>query len=136
MSGSRRAAGNGAFPRIVFTSDNDTEAAVTFGEASVKVWLDDRRAAPEGWVHARTPEEAIDLLRAGGVEALSLDHDLGLDLGERERTGYDVLLWLEAAVAAGRVRPPAVLRIHSGNVGAVTRMEQAVESIRRLAGEG
>jgi hypothetical protein len=101
----------------------------------VKVWLDDRREAPEGWVHVRTPEDAIDLLRGGGVDELSLDHDLGLDVGARERTGYDVLVWLEAEVAAGRARPSAVMRVHSGNVGAVRRMEQAVESIRCLAGE-
>jgi hypothetical protein len=100
----------------------------------VKVWLDDRRPAPEGWVHVRTPEEAIELLRSDVVEELSLDHDLGLDVGGRERTGYDVLLWLEAEVAAGAAHPPAVIRVHSGNVGAVGRMEQAVESIRRLAG--
>jgi hypothetical protein len=50
-------------------------------EGSVRVWLDDRRAAPEGWVHVRTPEEAIDLLRAGGIEELSLDHDLGSTSG-------------------------------------------------------
>ncbi len=101
----------------------------------MKVWLDDRRPAPEGWVHLRTPEEAIELLRGGGVGELSLDHDLGLDVGARERTGYDVLLWLEREVAAGRATPPAVMRVHSGNVGAVGRMEQAVESIRRLAAE-
>jgi hypothetical protein len=98
------------------------------------VWLDDERPAPEGWVHVRTPEEAIELLRGGEVEELSLDHDLGLDVGENERTGYDVLLWLQAEVAAGRARPPAVVTVHSGNVGAVKRMEQAIESIRRLAG--
>jgi hypothetical protein len=107
-----------------------------YGAVRVKVWLDDRRPAPEGWVHVRTPEEAVDLLRAGGVQELSLDHDLGLGVGVSERTGYDVLLWLEREVAAGRARPPAVIRVHSGNVGAVGRMEQAVESIRRLAGEG
>jgi len=99
----------------------------------VKVWLDDRRPAPEGWVHVRTPEEAIELLRGGGVEEISLDHDLGLDVGARERTGYDVLLWLEKEVAAGTMRPPAVMRVHSGNVGAVGRMESAIASIRRLA---
>jgi hypothetical protein len=101
----------------------------------VKVWLDDQRAAPEGWVHVQTPEEAIELLRGGEVDEISLDHDLGLDVGARERTGYDVLLWLEAEVAAGRARPPAVMRVHSGNVGAVKRMEQAIASIRRFAGE-
>ena len=99
----------------------------------MRVWLDDERTAPEGWVHARTPEEAIELLRGGEVEELSLDHDLGLAVGERERTGYDVLLWLEAEVAAGRAQPPAVMTLHS--VGAVKRMEQAIDSIRRLAGE-
>ena len=46
----------------------------------MRVWLDDAPAAPEGWVHVRTPEEAIDLLRAGAVEEISLDHDLGLDI--------------------------------------------------------
>jgi hypothetical protein len=100
----------------------------------LKVWLDDTRPAPEGWVHVYTPEEAIELLRGGAVEELSLDHDLGLDVGARERTGYDVLLWLEAEVAAGRRNPPAVMRVHSGNVGAIGRMERAIESIRRLAG--
>jgi hypothetical protein len=103
----------------------------------VRVWLDDRRPPPAGWVRVRTSEEAIDLLRVGGVEELSLDHDHDHDLGvgARERTGYDVLLWLEAEAAAGTARPPAVTRVHSGNVGRVTRMEQAIGSIRRLAGE-
>lgn len=101
----------------------------------VRVWLDDRRPAPEGWVHVRTPEEAIELLRSGEVEELSLDHDLGLDVGARERTGYDVLLWLEREVAEGRIRPPRLMSVHSGNVGAVGRMELAIGSIRRLADE-
>ena len=102
----------------------------------MKVWLDDQRAAPEGWVHVRTPEGAIELLRTGEVEEISLDHDLGLDVGARERTGYDVLLWLEWEVAKGRIRPPQLMSVHSGNVGAVKRMEQAIESIRRLSASG
>ena len=109
--------------------------STTVRKRRIKVWLDDERSAPAGWVRVRTPEETIELLRSGAVEELSLDHDLGLDVGARERTGYDVLLWFEAEVAAGRARPPAVMTVHSGNVGAVGRMEQAIESIRRLAGE-
>jgi ABC-type uncharacterized transport system fused permease/ATPase subunit len=62
----------------------------------MKVWLDDLREAPQGWVHVRSPEEAIALLRSGKVEELSLDHDLGLvDQNGREITGYDVLTWIE-----------------------------------------
>ena len=49
-----------------------------------------------------TPEEVIGLLRLGKVAELSLDHDhdhdLGLNDGVSERTGYIVLLWLEAEV--------------------------------------
>jgi hypothetical protein len=33
----------------------------------------------------RTPAEAIELLESGEVTELSLDHDLGLIDGERER---------------------------------------------------
>ena len=42
----------------------------------MRVWLDDERAAPEGWVHVQTPEEAIELLRSG----------LALDPRPRERS--------------------------------------------------
>ncbi len=44
----------------------------------MKLWLDDRLAAPEGWTHARTVEEAKALLLGGPVEDASLDHDLGI----------------------------------------------------------
>jgi len=43
------------------------------------------------------PEEAIELLRGGAVGEI-LDHDVGA----RERTGYDVLLWRSARAARAR----------------------------------
>ena len=55
----------------------------------MKVYLDDERAAPAGWVDVRWPEEVIELLKTGNVTELSLDHDLGDD---GHGTGYDVLL--------------------------------------------
>jgi len=94
----------------------------------VKVFLDDERAAPEGWTAVRWPEEAIALLETGEVDVISLDHDLGDDT----RTGYDVLAWIEEAVATRGFVPPAIA-IHSANAGARPRMALAVESIRRLA---
>jgi hypothetical protein len=99
------------------------------------VWLDDTREAPEGWIHVTTPEEAIELLRSGEVEEISLDHDLGLATSEAERTGYDVLVWLEEAVAIGAWNHALpVIRIHSANPVGQRRMEQAIESIRHLSG--
>lgn len=41
------------------------------------------------------PDETIAFLEKGGVELISLDHDLGDD---ERGTGYDVLLWIEEAV--------------------------------------
>jgi hypothetical protein len=100
----------------------------------MKVWLDDVREAPDGWVHVTTPEEAIDLLLSGEVEEVSLDHDLGLATPDAERTGYHVLAWLEKAVATGAwVQPIPMIGIHSANPVGRQRMARAIESIRRLA---
>lgn len=102
----------------------------------MKVWLDDRRPPwphPETWVWVRTPTETIELLRTGAVKELSLDHDLGLVEGEREETGYDVVAWIEHAVATEGFDPPEEIRVHSSNAAAAPRMERAIEAIRRLA---
>lgn len=98
----------------------------------MKVFLDDKRSAPDGWRQVRWPEEAIALLESGGVEELSLDHDLGDD---QHGTGYDVLLWLEEAVAMRGFIPPQV-RVHSANVSARQKMEAAISTIQRLAARG
>jgi hypothetical protein len=102
----------------------------------VRVWLDDLREAPAGWVRIKTPEEAIELLRAGEVTELSLDHDLGLDTEDAERTGYDVLLWLERRVAEERWRfPLPSIRVHSANPVGRARMQRAIASIECLHGD-
>ena len=45
----------------------------------INIYLDDLRDIPEGFVGARTVEEAIDLILNNRVHMLSLDHDLGMD---------------------------------------------------------
>ncbi|KAF0814842.1 hypothetical protein IGB42_00897 [Andreprevotia sp. IGB-42] len=95
----------------------------------MKVFLDDERATPDGWVRTYWPEEVIALLETGQVTELSLDHDLGDDA---HGTGYTVLLWLEEQVATrGFVPPP--LRVHSANASARLKMEAAIASVARLA---
>jgi hypothetical protein len=99
----------------------------------VNLWLDDIRTPPEGWIWVRTPEAAIETLQAGRVHRLSLDHDLGLDTPESERTGYSVLTWLESEIAHGRWRYPLPeMTIHSANPVGRKRMHQAIASIERL----
>lgn len=95
----------------------------------MKVYLDDERAAPDGWIHVRWPEEAIRLLQSGGVKEISLDHDLGDD---ERGTGYDVILWLEEAVATRGFVPPRI-RAHSANSAARPRMEAGIRAIEQLA---
>jgi hypothetical protein len=41
-----------------------------------KVWLDDNRPAPEGWLWCRNVEEAALKLLMGPVDEMSLDFDL------------------------------------------------------------
>ena len=94
-----------------------------------RVYLDDERVAPAGWVQVRWPSEAISLLESGEVEELSLDHVLGDD---NRGTGYDVLTWIEEAVALRRFKPPRIT-VHSANPAARIRMESAIASIRSLA---
>ena len=96
----------------------------------MKIYLDDERPIPEGWVGARWPEDVIRLLEAGGVTHVSLDHDLGDD---EHGTGYDVVLWIEEAVATRGFEPPEI-RVHSANSSARRKMEHGIQSIYRLAG--
>lgn len=90
----------------------------------MKVYLDDEREVPDAsWVLVKTTQEAIDLLRTGNVEIISLDHDLG---DNTNGTGYDVLLYIEEFME----EVPYIL-IHTGNASARIKMEQAVRSIKR-----
>lgn len=96
----------------------------------MKLYLDDERSTPEGWHRVFWPADAIKLLEAGVVTELSLDHDLGDDV---RSTGYDVILWIEEAVALRGFVPPKI-RVHSANSSASLKMRAGIESIERLAG--
>lgn len=92
----------------------------------VRVWLDDERLPPIGWTWAKNYAECVMALESGNVVELSLDHDLGIEhyLNEptKERTGYDVCLWL-----AERGGWPPVVRIHSANPAGRERMASVVQ---------
>ncbi len=91
--------------------------------------MDDLRPTPDGWVHTYWPDEAIELLKTGNVEVISLDHDLGDD---ERGTGYDVILWIEEAVATKGFTPPEI-KVHSANSSARIRMEAGIRTIEKMA---
>jgi hypothetical protein len=95
----------------------------------VKVYLDDERATPEGWIRVYWPDEAVALLKTGQVAEISLDHDLGDDV---RGTGYDVILWIEEAVALYGFVPPHIA-VHSANPSACAKMLAGIESIEKLS---
>ena len=89
----------------------------------MKVYLDDERTTPDGWVRVYWQDEAIELLSSGNVTEISLDHDLGdADRG----TGYDVVLWIEEQVALHGFAPP-MMSVHSANVSARNKWKRGFE---------
>lgn len=93
---------------------------------AIKIWLDDERKAPEGWLRSYTAKETILLLKNYVVSEISLDHDLGTD-----DTGYDVLCWIEKRVVLNKYVPPTI-NIHTANASARQKMLLAKQSISRL----
>lgn len=67
-----------------------------------KLWLDDVRPAPDGWMWAKTVAEAQDILKMGCINTCSLDHDLGADPADGinakgdspEGSGLDLARWM------------------------------------------
>lgn len=104
------------------------DQAETNWASLMKVYLDDLRPTPAGWIRVYWPFEAIDLLIEGGVEVISLDHDLGDDT---QGTGYDVLTWLEQHVQDEPTFVLPEVLIHTANSSARKRMQSALKSILR-----
>jgi len=81
-------------------------------EGKTRIWLDDERPMPDGFnTHVRTSRDAVALIERGGVEAISLDHDLG---EASNGTGYDVAKFIEEGSFTGRVNRMEVA-VHSAN---------------------
>lgn len=92
----------------------------------MKVFLDDERKQPPGWILTKTPKETIELLKTGKVTEISLDHDLGDDINIG--TGYTVLVWIEEQVFLKGFNPP-IIHIHTANSSARIKMLSAVKKI-------
>lgn len=75
------------------------------------LWIDDIRVAPDGWLWAKTSQEAIAAIDANETfDMISFDHDLGGD-----DTSRAVVLWL----CEHENKWPASAMVHSRNpVGA------------------
>ena len=96
----------------------------------IKLWVDDLRPAPNGYIWAKSVNDAInkilftDILRIDDenveIELISLDHDAG-DYAWDGGDYIEVLKWLEAT---GRNYP---IRIHSQNPVGVENMRRIIQ---------
>lgn len=104
----------------------------------MKMWLDDIRMAPfpprDGKFsypfdesapydfHCVNAEEAIAIIKAGHIDFISFDHDLGIG-----PTGYDVAKYIEEG-AHNRTLKPIFYKVHSANPVGAERIHLAMES--------
>ena len=95
----------------------------------MRLWLDDRRPAPPGWVQAWSYEEARQIIEDRGPEIaeVSLDHDLVPAHHDGDysdgQTGYDVL----ALLIEHGLRPK--IQIHTMNAEGFQRLTDLLESL-------
>jgi hypothetical protein len=98
------------------------------GGVPVKVWLDDQRESPPGWLHVTTAEDAIIALRTRKVTQISMDCDLG---PPENGTGYDVACFIEQESFTMSM-PRIIWAVHGDLPGTslkmITAMEHAEES--------
>jgi len=99
---------------------------------AIKLYVDDERPCPDGWVLARTYVAAIAHIDGRRVGVISLDHDLGED-----KTGYDIVCYIERMVHDDSGYHPPIMRVHSANPVGRANIERVIVAInRRLENEG
>lgn len=94
----------------------------------LKIWLDDERLPPKGWIWCKTAPAAISFLQRFGAKIISLDHDLG---DEKNGNGNDVLVFIEEMVHINPDYFPPEIQIHTANPSARTKMTAGLEAIKR-----
>ncbi len=83
------------------------------------VYLDDERPTPDGWHRCHHVWEVVALVKAGEVRRMSLDHDLG----DGEKTGYHLVLWMVENGRWPREKP----MVHSANPVGAHVMRQMID---------
>src|SRR5688572_14441802 len=92
----------------------------------MRLFIDDLRTAPEGWVLTRTITEAIRILATQKVEEVSLDHDIvyvnerGEFTGKCSQENYTPVAWFIREMEE-QDRPHTVY-IHTANPDGATAL--------------
>ena len=92
-----------------------------------KIYLDDERQTPAGWFRVYNYTQCVSLLETTKPTHLSLDHDLG-----EEKSGNDIVNWIEAKVFLDSNYQPPIMTIHSANPAGRQNMQRGIDSIKRI----
>lgn len=95
----------------------------------LKIYLDDKRSTPDGYVRAFWPSQVITLIEEFKTEEISLDHDLGDD---ETGTGNDVVLYIEEKIYFNKGWDLPVLKTHTDNSSARDKMRKGIEQIKKI----
>ncbi len=97
--------------------------------AFTALWVDDVRPIPSDcgteWCSARSAWEALLKLELLQFDIVSLDHDLSSFVGNKELTGYDVLIWLVNRKLDG-LHVPSQVNVHCANPEGRRKMLEVV----------
>lgn len=91
----------------------------------MKLWLDDVRVAPTGYVHAKSVNQAIALIeeyekKGEQVQLVDLDHDLG----DYAVDGGDGIKFLDYLVENGKFYP---VKLHTMNPVGRDNMQRVID---------
>lgn len=105
----------------------------------LKLYLDDVRTAPDGWLLFRPDPSSLPVFRhlARHADYISFDHDLGLDPdGKEYPTGYDILCQFEKLAVDKMIWSNGApeLIIHSANPVGASKMKVVVDRIMTICG--
>ena len=119
-------AGLGMWWAVSKTKDNVVEP-------KIRVYLDDERVTPDGWVRTNTVAETIALIQKdpGRIESISLDNDLGDT--DHKTEGYQVLLWLEEQLFYDPCYPVPTIFVHSANAARAPMMRRLASKLMDAA---
>lgn len=94
----------------------------------IKLWIDDVRLPPRGWVWAQSSREALEIISNPNINIsqISFDHDLG-----ESDTVIPVCEYFEEQAYFHRMKPPK-WNIHSANPVGRKNIEVIMKSAERF----
>lgn len=92
---------------------------------SIKIWLDDEREAPDGYIRVKSVNEAISMIKyyeeqGDTIELLDLDHDLGAYVSD----GGDAIKLLDYLVENEKFYP---IKLHTMNPVGRENMQRIID---------